>query len=401
MKEFIRKSVIKAIFAKEFKHMLRDRRVRGVLFGSPVLMLLLFGYAVNTDVKNIRMAVYDEDKTSLSRSLSEKFTASNYFIPVAWLTSEREMLRLMDTGELDIYIHIERGFRKKIDTGLDTDLQVVIDGMDSSRASVIISYVNEIISSFSLGIFNERIRVQMIQRSFSGGTEVPGNDDSQDRKVMRIKKTIEIKERFFFNPELLSRNFFLPGVIGLVLALVMIMLTSMSIVKERESGTIEQIIVSPVRSHEYILGKTIPFVIIGFIDLMVVSTIAILWFKVPFNGSFLFLLGTGLFYTFSTLAQGLYISTVSKTQQQAMISTFLLFLPSLMLSGFVFPIDSMPLSVQVVTYINPLRYYITILRGVFLKGVGIVALWREILPMAVIGVVILYLSVRRFAKRLE
>jgi len=311
------------------------------------------------------------------------------------------MLHLMDSGELDIYIHIERGFRKKIRTGLDTDLQVVIDGTDSSRASVIISYVNEITSSFSLGIFNDRIRKQMIQRSFSGGTDSSGDEISQDQKVTRIKKSIEIRERFFFNPELQSRNFFLPGVIGLVIALVMIMLTSMSIVKERESGTIEQIIVSPVRSREFILGKTIPFAIIGFIDLMAVSLIAIVWFHVPFNGNFLFLLGAGLFYTFSTLAQGLYISTVSKTQQQAMISTFLLFLPSLMLSGFVFPIDSMPFSVQVVTYINPLRYYITILRGVFLKGVGIEALWREILPMAVIGVVILSLSVRRFAKRLE
>ena len=399
MKPILRKSVIRSIIVKEFRHLLRDRRVRGVLFGSPILMLLLFGYAVNTDVKNIRMAVFDDDRTSLSRDLTERFTASGYFIPVAHVPAGRDLVRLMDSGALDMFIHIERGFKKKLQTGQESNLQVIIDGMDSSRASVIISYVNEIITSYSQGIFNDRIRVQMMQRTFSGGDgEI---DPAAPQRGARIKKTIGIRERFFFNPDLRSRNFFLPGVLGLVIALVMVMLTSMSIVKERETGTIEQIIVSPVRSYEFILGKTIPFIIIGFFDLIIISSITILWFNVPFNGNFLFLLGTGLLYTLSTLAQGLYISTVSKTQQQAMVSTFLVLLPSIMLSGFVFPIDSMPLPVQLATYLNPLRYYIAILRGVFLKGVGVAALWREIIPLAVIGVTILILSARRFARRLE
>ncbi len=397
----IRKTVLRAFVRKEFMHLLRDRRVRGVLFGSPVLMLLLFGYAVNTDVRNVRIAVFDEDKSSMSRAFVERFTSSGYFARGADLSSEKELLPLIDSGTVDMYIHMERGFKKKVTTGMEADVQIVIDGMDSTRASVIIAYINEITLNFSREIYNDRIRINMIQRSIQA-PQADGDDDTGDHmKGARLRKGIGVKERFFFNPDLSSRNFFLPGVIGLVVALVIIMLTSMSIVKERETGTIEQIIVSPLRPHEYILGKTVPFAIIGLFDIMLISAIAIFWFKVPFNGNFIFLMATGSLYTLSSLAQGLYISTISRTQQQAMVSTFLMMLPSIMLSGFVFPVDSMPPAVQAVTYINPLRYFIAILRGIFLKGVGFTDLWREVIPLIFISTTILYLSARRFARRLE
>ncbi|HPO44555.1 MAG TPA: ABC transporter permease, partial [Spirochaetota bacterium] len=207
--------------------------------------------------------------------------------------------------------------------------------------------------------------------------------------------------RALFNPDLASRNFLLPGVLGLLIALITIMLTSMSVVKERESGTMEQIIVSPLRPMEFVAGKTLPFAIIGFADICVVTLIAIAWFRVPFNGSFALLLMSGVLFILSTLAVGLYISTVSRTQQQAMLSTFLFFVPAILFSGFVFPIYAMPIPVQAVTFLNPLRYFITIIRGIFLKGVGAGVLWPEMLALFALGGALLFFSVRRFSGRME
>jgi ABC-2 type transport system permease protein len=232
----------------------------------------------------------------------------------------------------------------------------------------------------------DRVRIALLARN-SRGILMPG--------------TIEPEQRIFFNQDIKSKNFFLPGIIGLLITLITIMLTSMSIVKEKESGTIEQINVSPLSPLEYIIGKMVPFALVAFGDICVISTLAIFWFDVPFKGSFIFLLACSIIYIMSTLAIGLFISTISKTQQQAMLSSFLFFLPAILFSGFIFPIYSMPESIQLITYIIPLRYFIDIIRGIFLKGVGITVLWDDILIMLIIGVSLLFLSVKRYHKRAE
>jgi len=383
---FVRKEILKSMVIKEFRQLFRDRRMLFPLFAAPVAMLLILGYAVNTDVREIKMALLDESRSSESRAFIRKFTGSGYFLPRAYLESEKELSRLMDSNEVDLFLHVKKDFSGRIKSGKGTEVQLILDGTDSSRAAVITAYVNQIAADFSLEYFRDRVRMLVISRGAGG---------------MRLKENVTVNERALFNPDLSSRNFFLPGVIGLLVALITIMLTSMSIVKERESGTMEQIIVSPIKPLEYIAGKTLPFAIVGFIDIIVVTVIAIAWLGVPFNGSFLFLLFSGLLYILSTLAIGLYISTISRTQQQSMLSSFIFFLPAIIFSGFMFPIYAMPVSIQAVTFLNPMRYYMTIIRGVFLKGVGIWILWPDMLALLLIGAALLFLSVRRFARRME
>ncbi len=381
-----RKNILKNMLVKEFTQVFRDRRMFGVLFGAPVLMLLIFAYAVNTDVGEVPVAVLDEDKTSVSRDFIRGFISSGYFVPYAYVRSAAEAERFLDAGMVDVFMHVKRGFARDVKAGRSTEVQILLDGTDSSRASVIMAYVNQISAGFSFDYLSRKIKILVVSRGVGG---------------MRMKQPIAIEERALFNPDLASRNFFLPGVLGLLISLITIMLTSMSVVKERETGTMEQIIVSPLRPLEFVAGKTLPFAIIGFFDIVIVALITIGWFGVPFNGSFLLLLVSGVLYIVSTLAVGLYISTVSKTQQQAMLSTFLFFVPAILLSGFIFPIYAMPLSIQAVTLLNPLRFFITIIRGIFLKGVGMSVLWPDAVALVLLGGILLTLSVRRFSRRME
>jgi ABC-2 type transport system permease protein len=392
MKERIgmRTNVIKGFLKKEFAQMVRDVRMRVVLFAAPVFMLLLFGYAVTTDVKNVEMAVLDEDKSAQSRALIERFTASGYFQPSVYLFSEKELVPLMDRGKVEVYIHIGRGFAERVKSGKATAIQLIVDGTDSTRASVIVSYVNIITSGFSFEFFQNRIRLLILAK---------GVDPSQALRIQR--QNIELKERILFNPDLSSRNFFLPAILGLLITMITITLTSMSIVKERETGTIEQLIVSPLKPSEIIAGKTIPFALVSFFDTVVITVIMVFWFKVPFQGGILFLLISSLLFIFCSISVGLYISTISRTQQQALLSVVLFFLPSILFSGFMFPIYAMPLSMQIITLFNPIRYYVEIIRGIFLKGVGIEVLWSQVLALALLGAALFYLSAKRFAKRIE
>jgi len=382
----VRRNILQSILVKEFTQLFRDIKMRIFIVVPPIIMLIVFGYAATTDVKAIGMAVLDENLDAVSRGLVERFVSSGYFLPVAYLRSEKDLAPLIDSGEVEVYLHLERGFSQKIKTGRDASVQIIIDGTDSNRAAVIVSYVNEIVNTLSREALGNRITTLVMNRSLQG---------------MRFKKMVELKERVVFNPDLVSRNYFLPGVIGLLISLITVMLTSMSIVRERETGTIEQIIVSPIKPLELILGKSIPFVIIGFVDIVIITIIAIAWFGVPFHGSFLFLLFSGFLYILSNIAIGLFISTVSKTQQQAMLSFFLIFMPAILLSGFIFPIYSMPDIIQLITYLNPLRYFISVIRGVFLKGVGFAALWKDLLGLLIIGVSLIVVSTRWFSKRLE
>jgi len=399
MKKLVRKNILRSIIKKEFKQLFRDKRVRIMLFGSPIIMLVLFGYAVNMDVNNVKLAVLDEDRTAMSRSVVEAFVSSGYFTLSRYLSSGKEIYPLMDAGEIELFIQIEKGFSKDIRSDRSASIQIITDGSDSNRASVIISYVNEIINRFSLAKLEKRIMTRLVAGKLSSAVE--GRSQLQTAPSVRMKKNIELKERIFFNPELKSRDFFLPGIISILISLITVTLTSMSIVKEREVGTIEQLLVSPIEAVELVLGKTVPFAIIGFVDIFIITLIAVFWFGVPFKGSFIFLLLSGFMFILTTLAIGLYISTISKTQQQAMLSTFLFMLPSILLSGFIFPIYSMPETIQVVTFLNPQRYFIEIIRSVFLKGAGIKVPWKEVGALAVSGVFLFYLSARRFRRRLE
>jgi len=382
----LRPAILKSLIMKEFKQILRDRRMRAMIFGSPVLMLVLFGYAVNTDISKVKMIILDSDKSVQSRALVRKFTSSGYFVHYASLENPEMAAQYLDKGEVEFYIHIPENFEKKLLAGRTTELQIILDGTDSSRASVIMAYINEISADFSSEFLTRKIKMIMLSRASGGG---------------RLKEPLPVKERVMFNPDLTSRNFYLPGVLGLLVALITIMLTSMSVVKERESGTIEQIIVSPLRPAEFVAGKTLPFAIIGLVEICIITLIAINWFKVPFNGNFIFLIFAGIFYIICTLSVGLFISTISQTQQQAMLSTFLFFIPAIMLSGFVFPIYAMPLIFRIITLLNPMRYFMTIIRGIFLKGVGFSVLWVELSALACLGSVLIYLSIRRFNRRFE
>ncbi len=396
MKSPIRLYILKTMIRKEANELKRDWSMKRVLFGAPIAMILLFGYAVNNDVRDITLSVLDRDKTALSRSIVEKFTASGYFVLHSNLESPKDINRLIDSDQVEVFLYIENGLTKKIKSGRDASVQIILDGADTSRAAVISAYVNEIMNDIFFKQFSQKIKIEVLRKSAMNMTD----DIAETQDGFKIKKGIVLNERIFFNPTLKSRNFFLPGVIAMIITVVTVMLTAMSIVKERENGTIEQIVVSPIKPVEFILGKTMLFAIIGLIDILVVSLITILWFEIPFNGSITFLLVTGFFHIMTVLSVGIFISSISKTQQQAMLSVFLFIIPSILLSGFIFPIYAMPEPAQIITYVNPLRYYMSILRGIFLKGTGIVEHWSDLVALIVFGVVLIIFSTRRLSRRL-
>ena len=382
----MRVNILKSFIVKEFRQILRDNRMKMMLFGAPVLMLVIFGYAVNTDVVNIRMAVLDSSRSSESRSFLDRFTASGYFVYYTNAESPDMGAAALDRGDVDMFINIPYDFSRNLIKGKQAAVQIIVDGSDSSRSSVILAYISQITNDYSERFLEKSVMLTM--RNRGTGTVISAGG-------------VMLNERTLFNPELKSRNFFLPGVLGLLVALITIMMTSMSVVKERESGTIEQIIVSPIKPLEFVTGKTLPFAIVGFVDIVIIAFVTIVWFRVPFNGSFILMLLCGGFYIICTLGVGLYISTISQTQQQAMLSTFLFFIPSIILSGFIFPIYAMPPVFRIITLVNPMRYFIDITRGIFLKGVGVTVLWESILALGFLSVIFLALSVRRVNRRFE
>lgn len=382
----IRKNIIKSFLIKEFKQVFRDRRMTLLTFITPLILILLNGYAISTDVYKVRMAILDQDKTRQSRALIDKFTSSGYFVAHDYIGSSKRASWLLDTGEVEVFLEIEKGFSRGIESGKISMVQIIVDGTDSSRAAVIVSYVNEITSNYSMEFLKDRIKTLAM---------------SKEIKVVKIKSSVDLKERFLYNPELVSTNFFLPGILCLLVSSLSLTMTSMSIVKEKEMGTIDQVMVSPVSIMELIIGKTLPFVILGYIILFMVTAVGMLWFHVPFKGNVFFLMCASLAFIFSATGMGLYISAISKTQQQAILSTFMFYLPSVIFSGFAFPIYAMPQFIQYITYINPMRYFVTISRAVFLKGVGIEVLWMEFLLMTLLGVLFFYISARKFSKGFE
>ena len=366
------------MLVKEFIQVLRNPRMRAVIFVIPILQVLIIGYAVSTDVRHVRLAVCDLDATPASRDLVARFEGSGCFDVVRRISTENGVRAVLDAGDAKAVLRLNRGFAEDLDGGKSAQAQLLLDGSDSNTASVVMSYASRIVADFNRSHMEERF--------------------SRSLGVKLEAEPVALAWRAWFNPNLDSRNYFVPGVLALIVAVVSIILSSMAIVREREIGTMEQIMVTPIGRLEFILGKTIPFALIGFVDVLLISLLAVLWFRVPLLGNpLLLLLGTGL-YLLSTLGVGLFISTVSGTQQQAMMTAFFFMLPAFMLSGFVYPIANMPVEVQWLTFLNPLRYYLVIIRGVFLKGLGFHELWPQMAALALLGAAMLSLAAGRFRK---
>lgn len=361
-----------------------------MLFMPPLIQLLIFGYAANLDVNNARIAWMDEDHSPESRELLSEFQGSGRFIIVAEPDSERAMQSLLDRATVDAVIRVMPGFARDVERGRRTSVQVLIDGTNSNTASIVSNYAAQTIARYSGEVMMQLQRSKMV-----AGTETAGG------AIHPAVPNITARSRVWFNPDLKSRNYFIPGVVVNIITLVTMMLTAMAIVREKEIGTMEQLMVTPIRPTELILGKTLPFVLVGLWDMLLVVGAALLVFHIPFAGNFGLLVVCSLLFLLTSLGAGLFISTVSRTQQQAMMTMGLMFQPFFMLSGFTFPIRSMPISMQVLTYIDPVRYFMEIVRGVFLQGTGISTLWPQMIALAIFGVTILWLSVLRFHKHLE
>jgi ABC-2 type transport system permease protein len=364
------------LIRKEFLELRQDPRLFGIVILAPLVQLTMLGYAANTDVRDVPLVVVDEDRTAASRELISRFEASQNFVVVDSLTSLDAVDAYLDEGEAWMALTIPAGYGERIRGGQPTAIQVVADGTDANSTNVALGYARALVVAYGREL-----------SASSGGQVAP--------------PLVDADVRVWFNPGLESRDFMIPGILALLLLVVTTNLSSMAIVREKELGTLEQLNVTPLARAELIIGKLVPYAVIGMVDVLLVVAVAVGWFEVPLRGSFWLLIGMCLIYLLSTLGLGLFVSTISRTQQQAMMTTsFFFLLPMIFLSGFIFPIENMPEVIQPVTYLIPLRYFLVILRGIFLKGVGIEVLWPQALALLVWGVAILTLATLRSNKRL-
>ena len=367
---------------KEFLQVVRDKRTLWVLVGPPVIQMLIFGYAASYEIRHVPTAVLDLDHSQESRELIAHFSSTPYF-DVRWQLTDREQIReMIDRGQVTVALEIHPGFAALLRKRQTAPLQVVVDGTNSNTALIALGYVNRITQGFA----SDYQRDAMLRSSPFMFARLP---------------SVELEQRPWFNPDLQSRWFFVPGVVGSLLQVMVIVLTAFAVVREREIGTLEQIMVTPIRPREFILGKTLPFFLIGLFDAGMIGAVGTLWFRVPFRGSLAVLALGMVLFLLCMLGVGLLISTVSATQQQAMVTGFFFIMPAITISGFGFPISSMPRFVQWLTNLDPLRYLLIVLRGTYLKGIGLDVLWPQMLAMAVLGSLLLTISVLRCRKSLD
>lgn len=370
----------KAILIKEFKQIFRDPRMRVIIFVSPLIQIILFGYSANKDITYVPTAIYDQDNTSESRELLRKFTYSKYFIPVRYLFNDKDQDFVLNKGLVNTVIRINRGFGRNLNANKPADIQMAFDGTDSNTAMIVMGYANTIIGNYQEQLLKNK-------------AEAAG--------FINTVPSVELRDRAWFNGNLISRNYYLPGVIATIITMMSLLLTAMAIVKEKEIGTMEQLTVSPLRPLELIIGKLLPFALISLVQIILITALGVCWFHIPLRGNIIFLLFSTCIYLFTTLGIGLFISTISSTQQEANMSVFLFYMPTVLLSGFAYPISNMPQVIQWFTIFNPMRYFMVIIRSIFLKGVGIEVLWPQLVPLLVIGVVVITLSSLRFRKGLS
>ncbi len=367
-----------SLIRKEFLHILRDPRTLFVMFLMPVVQLVLLGYAATTDIEHLRTAVIDSDKSEASRELIDAYRASNYFDIVRYVESERQLGYLIDNGQVKAGLIIPAGYGQEVSRGDQAQIAFVIDGSDPSVATTVFAASQSVGQAQSMRIMERMTGMKP--------DDLPG---------------VQVRPRVWYNPEMRSANFMIPGLMGMVLYFLTALFTSMSIVREREQGTIEQLIVTPVRPLELIIGKITPYVFIAFLNVLEVLALGVFWFGVPIKGNLGLLLGLSALFLLTSLGIGIFISSISNTQQEAMLLTFLTTFPSIFLAGFFFPIEAMPGWLQAITYLVPLRYMLVVIRGIILKGVGLDILRPQVIALVIFGVAIMLLAAGRFQKKLE
>jgi ABC-2 type transport system permease protein len=373
---------LKQMLIKEFIQVFRDGRTRFLLFGPPIVQMLIFGYAATFEIHHVSTVVLDLDHSQESRELISRFTSSPYFDVQRQLTNYRQVAEAIDRGDATVALQINPGFAENLRKGQTAPLQVIVDATNSNTALIASGYINQIALGFAQTY--QRDRINRISPQLS--ERIP---------------SVQLEQRPWYNPDLRSRWFFIPGIVGSLTLVLVVNLTAFAVVREREIGTLEQIMVTPIRPAEFIIGKTLPFFLIGLLDVSLIATVGTLWFRVPFHGHIAVLFIGAVLFLLCMLGVGLLISTVSATQQQALVTAFFFIMPAVTFSGFGFPITTMPQWLQYLTYASPLRYFLVVLRGTYLKGVGMDILWPQMLAMGVLGVVLLTAAVKRFHKALD
>lgn len=359
---------IREMVRKEFIQIRRDPRLFRIIFVAPIIQLVIFGYAVSTDIRNTATFVVDQDGTERSRQLVEAFSASGYFRVAGRSERPADLVRALDHGQAVLGIEIPPNFSRAVERS-DATVQLLFDGTNSNLATMAVGYAERIVQEY--------------------GASLSPNP---------LSPPVSLEERAWFNPDLKSRDYNVPAVVGLVVMLICLLLTSLAVVREREIGTLEQLRVSPLTPGELIAGKTIPFAVLGLVDLTLVTAVARLWFHVPFTGSVPLFLLASLFYLLSALGLGLFVSSISSTQREAFMTTFLIFMPIILLSGFMFPVRSMPTIFRWIAELNPMTHFLVVVRGVFLKGAGLDILWPRVLALAGMGTTIFWMVSLRFRR---
>jgi ABC-2 type transport system permease protein len=365
---------VRRMVAKELKQLLRDPLTKRMIFGAPIIQLLLFGYAVNTDVRNATTFVVDHDHTEVSRRLVDAFTASGYFRVVGASDRSADIQSALDHGKAIAGLEIPPEFARDVKAGRSPAVQLVVDGSNSNTATVAEGYAAKIAQAFSARL------------ALDEGTPLP--------------HTVELRTRAWFNPSLESRVYNVPAVMGVIVLLMCLILTALAVVREREVGTLEQLLVSPLSPGELMLGKTIPVAAVAMVQMAMIATVALLWFHIPLRGSVLALILAAALFIVAGLSFGLFISTISSTQQEAFLAMFLFLMPAIILSGFLYPIDTMPWVFRELTLLNPLRHFLQVVRAIFLKGSGVRELWAHFLILAVMAAGGVAMATRRFKKTL-
>jgi ABC-2 type transport system permease protein len=363
---------VREMLKKELRQIFRDPRLKRMIFIPPLIQLIAFGYAVNTDIKNTATFVVDHDGSQESRELIDAFTSTGYFRVIGRSQRPAELVEALDGGDAAVGIEIPVDFARRLPTQDGARVQVIIDGTSSNSATVAQGYTGLIVQRYAL------------ERAAAQGALPSG--------------AIDLRTRAWYNAELKSRVYNVPAVIGLLIMLLTLLLTALAVVREREMGTLDQLAVSPLSASELMLGKTLPVVLIALMDLCLIVALAILWFGIPMRGSFLVLLLASLFYITAGISVGLLISTLSRTQQEAIMTMFLFLLPAIILSGFFYPISSMPRFFQWLTLFNPVRHFLEIVRSVFLKGGGLDILWPQFLALLLMSAAVLRLAIFRFRR---
>ncbi|MDP2723766.1 MAG: ABC transporter permease [Bacteroidales bacterium] len=364
-----------AFVKKEFFHIFRDYRSMVILFGMPIVMVLLFGFAITNDINNAKIGILDHSKDVVTRDIIQKLLSSGYFELDSYLKSNAEIEKLFKQGRVKEVVVFERDFARKMAESNGASVQVILDASEPNTANMLSSYTGAIINTYSMELMKQQ---------------------------MKIPVSIQVENRMMYNPEVKSVYMFVPGVITVLLMLVSAMMTSISITREKELGTMEALLVSPLRPIQIILGKVFPYVLLSFTNLIVILLLARFVFLMPIQGSLVLLLGESLLFIMMSLALGILISTISKTQQQAMLlSMFALMLPTILLSGFIFPVENMPLVLQLVSHLMPSKWFIIIVKNIMLKGTGILYFWKETLILIVMTLLFIGLSVKKFKIRLE